>query len=88
MTCRVAKCDVQDILPNVFNISWPLANTTLLVSCYDSKMKTITLPKGSPDPLPELAAYLEPFAPLFRRSTSRRSLERYVTGLLSDLPFP
>ncbi len=49
-------------------------------------MKTLTLPKGSPDPLPELAAYLKPFAPLFRRSTSRRSLERYVTGLLSDLP--
>ncbi len=49
-------------------------------------MKTLALPKGSPDPLPELAAYLEPFASLFRRSTSRRSLERYVTGLLSDLP--
>lgn len=49
-------------------------------------MKTLTLPKGSPDPLPELAAYLEPFAPLFRRATSHRSLERYVTGLLTDLP--
>lgn len=49
-------------------------------------MKTLTLPKGSPDPLPELAAYLEPFAPLFRRGTSRNSVERYVTGLLTDLP--
>ena len=49
-------------------------------------MKTLTLPKGSPDPLPELATFLEPFAPLFRRATSRRSLERYVTGLLTDLP--
>jgi SRSO17 transposase len=49
-------------------------------------MKTITLPKGSPDPLPEFAAYLKPFAPLFRRSTSRSSLECYVTGLLTDLP--
>lgn len=49
-------------------------------------MKTLILPKGSPDPLPELAAYLEPFAPLFRRATSRRSLERYVTGLLTELP--
>jgi SRSO17 transposase len=37
-------------------------------------------------PLPELAAFLEPFAPLFRRSESRASLERYVTGLLTDLP--
>lgn len=49
-------------------------------------MKTLTLPKGSPDPLPELAAYLKPFAALFRRSTSHKSLERYVTGLLTDLP--
>lgn len=49
-------------------------------------MKTLTLPKGSPDPLPELAAFLAPFAPLFRRATSHRSLERYVTGLLTDLP--
>ena len=49
-------------------------------------MKTLTVPKGSPDPLPELAAYLEPFAPWFRRATSRRSLERYATGLLTDLP--
>lgn len=49
-------------------------------------MKTLTLPKGSGDPLPELATFLEPFAPLFRRATSRRSLERYVTGLLTDLP--
>lgn len=49
-------------------------------------MKTLTLPKGSPDPLPELAAFLAPFAPLFRRATSRRSMERYITGLLTDLP--
>jgi SRSO17 transposase len=49
-------------------------------------MKTLTLPKGSPDPLPELATFLKPFAPLFRRATSQKSLERYVTGLLTDLP--
>lgn len=49
-------------------------------------MNTLSLPKSAPDPLPELAAFLEPFAPLFRRATSRRSLERYVTGLLMDLP--
>jgi SRSO17 transposase len=49
-------------------------------------MKTLSLPKGSPDPLPELATFLEPFAPLFRRSTTRKSLERYMTGLLTDLP--
>src|SRR5882724_6122595 len=49
-------------------------------------MKTPVVPKASPEPLPELATYLEPFAPLFRRSTSRESVERYLTGLLTDLP--
>ncbi len=49
-------------------------------------MKTFTFPKGSPDPLPELEEFLKPFAPLFRRASSRHSLERYVTGLLTDLP--
>ncbi|HSX83631.1 MAG TPA: transposase [Candidatus Saccharimonadia bacterium] len=49
-------------------------------------METPVVPTASPATLPELATYLEPFAPLFRRSTSRESLERYVTGLLTDLP--
>ena len=49
-------------------------------------MDNHVVPKASPDPLPELAAYLQPFAPLFRRSTSRESVERYLTGLLTDLP--
>lgn len=43
------------------------------------------VPKASSDPLPEISAFLTPFAPLFRRSQSRHSLERYVTGLLTDL---
>ena len=43
------------------------------------------VPKASSDPLPEISNFLEPFAPLFRRSQSRHSLERYVTGLLTDL---
>jgi SRSO17 transposase len=46
----------------------------------------VAVPKAGPAPLPELAAYLTPFAPLFRRAQSRQSLERYVTGLLTDLP--
>src|SRR5260221_4303169 len=49
-------------------------------------MKMNSVPKASPDALPELAAFLEPFAPLFRRHTSRDSMERYLTGLLTDLP--
>src|SRR5260370_36550318 len=48
-------------------------------------MNTTRVPKASPEPLPELATFLEPFAPLFRRHTSRESMERYLTGLLSDL---
>jgi SRSO17 transposase len=43
------------------------------------------VPKASTDPLPEIARFLEPFAPLFRRAQSRYSLERYVTGLLTGL---
>ena len=43
------------------------------------------VPKASSDPLPEIAEFLMPFAPLFRRSQSRHSLERYITGLLTDL---
>src|SRR5438094_4481849 len=49
-------------------------------------MNTHVVPKASPNTLPELATYLAPFAPFFRRSESRASLERYVTGLLTDLP--
>src|SRR6266851_3112797 len=49
-------------------------------------MNKTRVPKASPEPLPELAAFLEPFAPLFRRHTSRESMERYLTGLLTDLP--
>jgi len=41
--------------------------------------------KAGPDPLVDLAAFLEPFGRLVRRSESRQSLERYTTGLLSDL---
>ena len=40
------------------------------------------VPKASSDPLPEISAFLEPFAPLLRRAESRYSLERYVMGPL------
>ena len=48
-------------------------------------MKMPVVPKASPNVLPELSTYLAPFAPLFRRSTSRASVERYLTGLLTYL---
>lgn len=50
------------------------------------KMPLLAVPKASPDPLPELEMFLTPFAALFRRDPSRQSLERYITGLLTDLP--
>ena len=61
---------------------FPLRDMKVVVS----HMKTPIVPKASPETLPELAAYLKPFAPLFRRSTSRASVERDLTGLLTDLP--
>lgn len=41
--------------------------------------------KAGVEPLVGLAAFLEPFAHFIRRKESRHSLERYTTGLLSDL---
>jgi SRSO17 transposase len=45
----------------------------------------VAVPKASPDPLPELRAFLRPFSRVFRRDRTMRSIERYVTGLLTDL---
>src|SRR5262250_900789 len=61
---------------------FPFNDMEVILSC----MQTPVVPKASPETLPALATYLAPFAPLFRRSTSRASVERYLTGLLTDLP--
>ena len=61
---------------------FPYRDMEVVVSC----IHTPVVPKASPETLPELATYLAPFAPLFRRSTSRESVERSLTGLLTDLP--
>jgi SRSO17 transposase len=45
----------------------------------------MAVPKAGTEPLPDLAAFLEPFADLVHRSESREAMERYTTGLLSDL---
>jgi SRSO17 transposase len=45
----------------------------------------MAIPKAGEEPVPDMAAFLAPFAALVRRSESRVSLERYTTGLLSDL---
>jgi len=45
----------------------------------------VAVPKASPDSLPELRAFLRPFVGVFRRDETMRSIERYVTGLLTDL---
>src|SRR6266849_9720572 len=49
-------------------------------------MNMKAVPKAAPTPLPELETYLQTFSKLFRRSWSRQSCERYITGLLTDLP--
>jgi SRSO17 transposase len=48
-------------------------------------MNMKAVPKAAPTPLLELETYLQPFTKLFRRSWSRLSCERYITGLLTDL---
>jgi len=45
----------------------------------------MAIPKAGPEPLTDLAKFLEPFGALVRRSESRETMERYATGLLSDL---
>jgi hypothetical protein len=48
-------------------------------------MNTSVVPQASPDALPALVPSLDPCAPFCRRSTNRESVERYRTGLLTDL---
>jgi SRSO17 transposase len=48
-------------------------------------MENIHVPRASPEPLPELETFLRPFLRLFRRKQTVQSMERYVTGLLTDL---
>lgn len=43
------------------------------------------IPKVSPYPIPELQTFLRPFRAHFYRAESLHTLERYATGLLSDL---
>ena len=41
---------------------------------------------ASPDPLPELQGFLSRFQVRFHRPEARAALERYTTGLLTELP--
>lgn len=50
-------------------------------------MKTTSrMPQAPTEPLPELAAFLEPFHVHFTRSEGRHALERYLTGMLTEHP--
>jgi SRSO17 transposase len=49
-------------------------------------MRTKRIPQVPSTPLPELAEFLEPFRVHFRRSEGRQSLERYLSGLLTEHP--
>lgn len=47
---------------------------------------TSRIPLAPTAPLPELQAFLQPFHVQFTRSEGRQSLERYLTGLLTEHP--
>ena len=49
-------------------------------------MKTTRIPHAPSAPLPELAEFLEPFRIHFQRSEGPQTLDRYLTGLLTELP--
>jgi SRSO17 transposase len=49
-------------------------------------MKTTRIPQAPSTPLPELAEFLAPFRVHFHRSEGPQSLERYLTGLLTEHP--
>jgi len=46
-----------------------------------------TIKKASPYPLPKLQRFMDKFKNIFRRSDTMHSAERYITGLLSDIPY-
>src|SRR3954470_14179921 len=47
---------------------------------------TIRIPQAPLEPMPELAEFLRPFQVHFLRSEGRHALDRYLTGLLTELP--
>jgi SRSO17 transposase len=47
---------------------------------------TIRIPQAPIEPMPELAEFLRPFQVHFLRSEGRHALDRYLTGLLTELP--
>jgi SRSO17 transposase len=47
---------------------------------------TIRIPQAPVEPMPELAEFLRPFQVHFLRSEGRHALDRYLTGLLTELP--
>src|SRR5512142_2641813 len=49
-------------------------------------MKTTRIPHAPSTPLPELAEFLAPFRVHFPRSEGPQTLERYLTGLLTEHP--
>src|SRR5437762_8156073 len=50
-------------------------------------MKTLNrIPQAPAEPLPELAEFLAPFRVHFHRSEGPQTLERYLTGLLTEHP--
>ena len=50
-------------------------------------MSNATIKKIAPFALPKLQKYLDKFKNIFRRSDTMNAAERYMTGLLSDIPY-
>src|SRR3954453_20733542 len=49
-------------------------------------MNTTRVPHAPSTPMPELAEFLAPFRVHFKRSEGPQTLERYLTGLLTEHP--
>jgi SRSO17 transposase len=47
---------------------------------------SIRIPQAPTEPMPELAEFLKPYHGHFTRSEGRHALDRYLTGLLTELP--
>src|SRR4051794_26096538 len=56
------------------------------ISVRRKGMRTTRIPHAPSTPLPELAEFLAPFRIHFKRSEGPQTLERYLTGLLTEHP--
>src|SRR5256885_2821957 len=73
----------------VRNWAWALSTTLLVLTCLRYPLIKRRMPMdihASPASLPELDEFLTTFQVRFRRPEGEAALERYLTGLLTELP--